>query len=154
MFFLFFFIISGILAYDFISKPCLLQLVNFFFFYNVFYYICLLWFLQINSPKEGWSVSRLWRHSLSFLRIGFWALFFDFVLHYFYFTSLAYHLTVIQSLSQWTLVGIGYCQGQFFMVKYIIMWGVSSCIAQLDQFKPPKGPKCISHIYLYSEMWR
>lgn len=109
---------------------------------------------QINSPKEGWSVSRLWRHSLSFLRIGFWALFFDFVLHYFYFTSLAYHLTVIQSLSQWTLVGIGYCQGQFFMVKYIIMWGVSSCIAQLDQFKPPKGPKCISHIYLYSEMWR
>lgn len=109
---------------------------------------------QVNSPKEGWSLSRIWRHSLGFLRIGFWALFFNFVLHHFYFTSLAFHLTVIQSLSQWTLVGIGYCQGQFFMVRYIIMWGVSSCIAQLDQFKPPRGPKCISHIYLYSEMWR
>ncbi|CAI9734852.1 Hypothetical predicted protein [Octopus vulgaris] len=109
---------------------------------------------QISKPQQIWSKQRLKNHVTDFLRIGGWALCFHIILHYFYYNSLSYNLAIVESLSQWTLVGIGYCQGQFFMVKYLIIWGIASSIAKLDQFEPPKGPKCISYVYLYSEMWR
>ncbi|GAB1597244.1 protein-cysteine N-palmitoyltransferase HHAT-like protein, partial [Argonauta hians] len=109
---------------------------------------------QMSKPCQMWSKKRLKSHVFDFLRIGGWALCFHIILHYFYYDSMSYNLVIVESLSQWTLVGIGYCQGQFFMVKYLIIWGVASSIAKLDQFQPPRGPRCISYVYLYSEMWR
>uniref|UniRef100_A0A2H8TZR4 Protein-cysteine N-palmitoyltransferase Rasp n=2 Tax=Melanaphis sacchari TaxID=742174 RepID=A0A2H8TZR4_9HEMI len=45
--------------------------------------------------------------------------------------------------------------GQFFFIKYTFIYGTVITIARFDEFfEPPKPPKCISRIYLYSDMWR
>lgn len=53
------------------------------------------------------------------------------------------------------LGGFGFGMGQFFFIKYTFIYGTVITIARFDEFfEPPKPPKCISRIYLYSDMWR
>lgn len=53
------------------------------------------------------------------------------------------------------LGGFGFGMGQFFFIKYTFIYGTVITIARFDKFfEPPKPPKCISRIYLYSDMWR
>ena len=40
------------------------------------------------------------------------------------------------------------------MLKYFILWSFSSSLALLDGIVTPAPPACISHIYLYSDMWK
>ncbi|XP_023327881.1 protein-cysteine N-palmitoyltransferase Rasp [Eurytemora carolleeae] len=54
----------------------------------------------------------------------------------------------------WALCGMGYLMGQFFQLKYVVMYGCGSFIAKLDSVDAPPHPKCIARIHLYSEMWR
>ncbi|XP_052058202.1 protein-cysteine N-palmitoyltransferase HHAT-like [Mytilus californianus] len=88
------------------------------------------------------------------LRMIFWAVFNEFILHFFYFNALQHNLSVIEDMDLWTLSGIGYCQGQFFMIKYTVMFGIPSVVARTCGIEPPAGPKCIGHIYTYSDMWK
>merc|ERR1712096_215724 len=44
--------------------------------------------------------------------------------------------------------------GQFFQLKYVVMYGWSSFLANLDNVSAPPHPKCIGRIHLYSDMWR
>ncbi|VDI61392.1 Hypothetical predicted protein [Mytilus galloprovincialis] len=88
------------------------------------------------------------------LRMIFWAFFNEFILHFFYFNALQHNLSVIEDMDLWTLSGIGYCQGQFFMIKYTVMFGIPSVVARTCGIEPPAGPKCIGHIYTYSDMWK
>lgn len=88
------------------------------------------------------------------LRMIFWAFFNEFILHFFYFNALQHNLSVIEDMDLWTLSGIGYCQGQFFMIKYTVMFGIPSVVARACGIEPPPGPKCIGHIYTYSDMWK
>nr|CAD7395208.1 unnamed protein product [Timema cristinae] len=50
--------------------------------------------------------------------------------------------------------GLGYCMGQFFMLKYVVMYGLMGTIAQAENINAPRHPKCIARISLYSDMWR
>lgn len=88
------------------------------------------------------------------LRIVFWTYFIEFILHFFYFNALQHNLSVIEDMDLWTLAGMGYCQGQFFMVKYIVMFGIPAVVARICGMDPPAGPKCVAHIYTYSDMWK
>ena len=54
----------------------------------------------------------------------------------------------------WSAGGLGYCLGQFFMIKYVVMYGLPSRLAALDRVEAPPPPKCIGRIHLYSQMWR
>ncbi|KAL5007983.1 hypothetical protein ScPMuIL_013564 [Solemya velum] len=101
-----------------------------------------------------WTKERVVSHIVFFLRIMAWAFFNEFLLHYLYFGALQQNIPAMESLSLWALMGIGYWQGQFFMNKYHVMFGLPSNIAKIDNFDPPKGPKCIGYIYLYSDMWK
>ena len=47
-----------------------------------------------------------------------------------------------------------YALGQFFHLKYVVMYGISSHIARIDGVEAPGHPACISRIFLYSDMWR
>ena len=71
-----------------------------------------------------------------------------------YFNSLQQSYAALKAVSLFTLAGIGYCQGQFFMVKYLVMFGLPAGVARVDNLDPPQGPKCIAYIHLYSDMWK
>ncbi|XP_011056631.1 PREDICTED: protein-cysteine N-palmitoyltransferase Rasp isoform X3 [Acromyrmex echinatior] len=61
---------------------------------------------------------------------------------------------VLQNLNSWELFGLGYCMGQFFFNKYVVIYGTCSNLCYLDDIKAPSQPKCIARIHLYSDMWK
>lgn len=61
---------------------------------------------------------------------------------------------VISQMNLWALYGQGYCMGQFFHIKYVVLYGISTTIAQFEGIIVPKTPKCIGRIHLYSDMWK
>ena len=44
--------------------------------------------------------------------------------------------------------------GQFFHLKYVVMYGISSHVARTDGVEAPGHPACIGRVHLYSDMWR
>lgn len=60
----------------------------------------------------------------------------------------------MQKLGIWALYGYGYSMGQFFHVKYVIFYGLTTAVAQFDGIPTPALPKCIGRIHLYSDMWK
>jgi len=54
----------------------------------------------------------------------------------------------------WAVAGVGYLQGQLFMVKYFVVFGGFCTLAQCDQIYTPGPPRCISYVYRYSQMWK
>lgn len=63
-------------------------------------------------------------------------------------------LQVVQNLNPWALYGLGYCMGQFFLNKYVVIYGICNTLCNLDNVKAPPPPKCIARIHLYSDMWK
>ena len=61
---------------------------------------------------------------------------------------------IVSQLPLWALCGMGYAMGQFFQLKYVVMYGMSSHLARLDGVEAPGHPACIGRIHLYSDMWR
>lgn len=57
-------------------------------------------------------------------------------------------------MSNWTLYGYGYAMGQYFHMKYVVLYGISTSIAKFDGISAPNTPKCIGRIHLYSNMWK
>ncbi|XP_021353486.1 protein-cysteine N-palmitoyltransferase HHAT-like [Mizuhopecten yessoensis] len=109
---------------------------------------------QICQQRKPWTWTRVTSLCTDLCRILFWAFVNEICLHYFYFNALQHNSTIMQEINLWTMAGIGYCSGQFFMTKYTVMFGLPSIVAKTDDLEPPKGPKCISYIYLYSDMWK
>jgi len=75
-------------------------------------------------------------------------------LFFFYQQLFSYHPNLVERLDLWALSGMGYALGQFFQLKYVVMYGLSSLLARLDDIDAPPHPKCIARISLYSDMWR
>lgn len=65
-----------------------------------------------------------------------------------------FFLQTVQNLNPWALYGLGYCMGQFFLNKYVVIYGISKTLCNLDNVKAPPPPKCIARIHLYSDMWK
>nr|SVE74200.1 EOG090X06SF [Daphnia barbata] len=87
-------------------------------------------------------------------RYLFWWFIHQLALHYFYHSALQYHSGIIRRLDIWSAAGFGYSLGQFFMTKYVVLYGLPSALARLDHVDAPPPPKCIGRIHLYSQMWR
>ncbi|XP_060577833.1 protein-cysteine N-palmitoyltransferase HHAT-like, partial [Ruditapes philippinarum] len=109
---------------------------------------------QMNSPIPENPRPHLKLQTLHLFRICFWAMFNEFLLHFLYFNALQHNTAVLRSVSLFSLAGLGYSHGQFFMVKYLVMFGLPGTIAKFDYLNPPDPPNCISYIYLYSDMWK
>ncbi|XP_049828003.1 protein-cysteine N-palmitoyltransferase Rasp isoform X3 [Schistocerca gregaria] len=92
--------------------------------------------------------------SLKILRFIFWLLVTDFSLHFLYFNALQQQPQIVRNIDWWSLCGLGYCMGQFFMNKYVVVYGLAGSIAEAEHILAPRPPKCIARVHLYSEMWR
>jgi len=88
------------------------------------------------------------------VRYGVWFIVTDISLYFLYQQSLTLHPHIVNNLNLWALCGMGYFMGQFFQLKYVVMYGWSSFLASLDNVSAPPHPKCIGRIHLYSDMWR
>ncbi|XP_057669577.1 protein-cysteine N-palmitoyltransferase Rasp isoform X3 [Diorhabda carinulata] len=64
------------------------------------------------------------------------------------------HLQMIKQFNSWSLYGYGYAMGQFFHLKYVVLYGMSTSFASFEDIKVPCLPRCIGRIHLYSEMWK
>lgn len=44
--------------------------------------------------------------------------------------------------------------GQFFLIKYVVVYGLSHTFCKIDHVKAPSQPKCVARVHLYSDMWK
>nr|CAH0098428.1 unnamed protein product [Daphnia galeata] len=107
-----------------------------------------------NPTNQGCNLSHLTRCIARIARYVFWWFFHQFALHYFYHSALQYHIGIVRQLDIWSAAGLGYTLGQFFMTKYLVLYGLPSALAKLDHIDSPPPPKCVGRIHLYSQMWR
>lgn len=100
------------------------------------------------------KTNRLTIFIIKILRYGFWLIFIEFVMHFIYVNAIYFEIERIVKFDSWTLYGYGYCMGQYFHMKYVVMYGFSTAIAEFEGAKVPPTPKCIGRIHLYSDMWK
>ncbi|XP_067681277.1 protein-cysteine N-palmitoyltransferase HHAT-like [Haliotis asinina] len=110
--------------------------------------------VQISSPPSCWNTNRILQTLGNFMRVFFWSAFIELSHHFLYHAALLRSPAVMEQVSLWCLLGIGYIEGQYFMVNYLVLYGLPAQVAKLDDIDAPKEPKCISYIYRYSDMWK
>ncbi|XP_022913835.2 protein-cysteine N-palmitoyltransferase Rasp [Onthophagus taurus] len=88
------------------------------------------------------------------IRFIFWWIFTDISLHYIYVNFFPFFPELVKTFDSVTLYGFGYSMGQFFHLKYVVLYGLSTTFAQFDGIPTPNIPKCIGRIHLYSDMWK
>ncbi|XP_076077671.1 protein-cysteine N-palmitoyltransferase HHAT-like isoform X1 [Mytilus galloprovincialis] len=110
---------------------------------------------QMNeSEKKTLKASELKSIAFQATRVIFWTFFIEFILHFLYVNAFQNNVSTLENIDQWTLWGIGYCQGHFFMIKYWVLFGLPSVVARICGIVPPEGPNYVGHIYKYSDMWK
>ncbi|KAF8374739.1 hhat-2 [Pristionchus pacificus] len=88
-------------------------------------------------------------------RLFFWAIVFESLIHLIPVNALfASPFTIINGLNGYEMSSIAYVVGQYFHVKYVVIFGVPSLFARIDGMTPPPPPICISRVSRYSRMWR
>ncbi|XP_056632991.1 protein-cysteine N-palmitoyltransferase Rasp isoform X1 [Diorhabda sublineata] len=83
-----------------------------------------------------------------------WYIFCHICLHFVYVSATGFHPQMIKRFNSWSLYGYGYAMGQFFHLKYVVLYGMSTSFASFEDIKVPCLPRCIGRIHLYSEMWK
>jgi len=108
---------------------------------------------RLNLERE--NLTLLAKFALNMGRMLFWLVFTEVICHRMYFGVMLKDIRFLrESTDLWELAGIGFASGQFFYLKYLQMYGIHSLIAHLDGMTPAGQPKCISRVYLYSDMFR
>ncbi|XP_060756844.1 hedgehog acyltransferase like, b isoform X3 [Neoarius graeffei] len=73
------------------------------------------------------------------------------IFHFMYILTLPSDMKLLKHLSDWTIVGLAYMNLVYEWVKAAVMFGVINAVSQLDHLDPPKPPKCITMLYVFSE---
>ncbi|XP_054654434.1 protein-cysteine N-palmitoyltransferase HHAT isoform X1 [Dunckerocampus dactyliophorus] len=87
-------------------------------------------------------------------RILMWWCIAEYMIHVMYMHSIQSNETYLEILPPWALGGLALALVQFFFVKYLVLFGVPSMLATLDQLVPPHLPLCVSIMYSFTGMWR
>ncbi|XP_015593688.1 protein-cysteine N-palmitoyltransferase HHAT [Cephus cinctus] len=112
-------------------------------------------FMQgVKVPYRQWSVGRLCTIIFNLTRYIFWLFFTEFTMHFMYFNALQFHPEIVEQMNPWAFYGLGYCMGQYFHLKYVVIYGFWGEIARIEDVAAPPPPKCIGRIHLYSDMWK
>ncbi|XP_054258026.1 protein-cysteine N-palmitoyltransferase Rasp-like [Macrosteles quadrilineatus] len=105
-------------------------------------------------PFKRWTKNRVLKFLYNMIRYLFWAAVTEASLYFLYIHALQYHMSVVVRLGAWTLYGLGFLLGQFFCLKYIVVYGLIGTIANFEGYSAPPPPKCVARIHLYTDMWR
>jgi hypothetical protein len=102
----------------------------------------------------SWTKPRFMNLIFGLIRYTFWLFINELWLHLIYSSAISFQPEFVSYVDAPTLYGLGYCLGQFFMVKYTVVYGIPGTWANAEGVPAPHPPKCIGRIHLYSDMWR
>nr|XP_034190018.1 protein-cysteine N-palmitoyltransferase Rasp isoform X1 [Osmia lignaria] len=109
---------------------------------------------SIKETFQFWKLEDFGNFFFRIIKYIFWIEFTNLCLHFLYFNVMQYHPEVVEIVNPWALYGLGYCMGQFFLMKYVVVYGLNHTLCAIDNIKAPSQPKCIARIHLYSDMWK
>ncbi|CAL7943269.1 unnamed protein product [Xylocopa violacea] len=109
---------------------------------------------SVNGTFQSLKLANLRNFVFNLIRYIFWIYFANLCLHFLYFNAIQYHPEGVQDLNPWALYGLGYCMGQFFLIKYVVVYGLNRTLCAIDNVKAPPQPKCVARVHLYSDMWK
>lgn len=87
-------------------------------------------------------------------RIILWWCIAEYMIHTMYMHSIQSNETYLEILPPWALGGLALALVQFFYIKYLVLFGLPSMLATMDQLAPPNLPRCVSIIHTFTGMWR
>lgn len=137
--------------------PTLLDMFYYAFYIPLFFTGPLIVYKDFHMQEklsQPCSRERLRDILLNIVRIMFWTFVNCTILHFFYAHALIENSVVLGKENRWVLTAVGYFVGQFFMMKYIVIFGLPAQLARIDGFEPPTVPACVSYIYCYTDMWK
>eukprot|EP00058_Branchiostoma_floridae_P011123 XP_002596611.1 hypothetical protein BRAFLDRAFT_78493 [Branchiostoma floridae] len=76
-------------------------------------------------------------------RVTAWAVITELACHFLYFCALEQNTALFESLPPVVVAGIGYMQGHFLHVKYVIFYGLTTALAMLDGVETPPLPRYV-----------
>ncbi|XP_060163340.1 protein-cysteine N-palmitoyltransferase HHAT-like protein isoform X2 [Globicephala melas] len=75
----------------------------------------------------------------------------DIFFHFFYILTIPNDLKFASRLPDSALAGLAYSNLVYDWVKAAVLFGVVNTVARLDHLDPPRPPKCITALYVFSE---
>ncbi|GFT51008.1 hypothetical protein NPIL_642641 [Nephila pilipes] len=105
---------------------------------------------QIFKTAQPLPLKELVSRFLHLLRQILFYFLYEFFLHYIYSHAVQFYPDAVKNYDSFALCGLGYALPMMFFLKYYIIYGVSKCIAKLEDIELPPPPKCISCIHLSS----
>ncbi|XP_066295054.1 protein-cysteine N-palmitoyltransferase HHAT-like [Branchiostoma lanceolatum] len=103
-----------------------------------------------NTPVVDRAVRVCWY----ICRVTAWAVITELACYFLYFCALEQNTPLFESLPPLVVAGIGYLQGHFLHVKYVIFYGLTSALAILDGLETPPLPRCVSTCYSFRTTWK
>ncbi|CAK9817043.1 Protein-cysteine N-palmitoyltransferase HHAT [Anthophora plagiata] len=110
--------------------------------------------VSVQGIPQSSKPIKLGNFVFNLVRYIFWIFFANFFLHFLYFNAIRYYPEIVKDLNPWALYGLGYCMGQFFLIKYVVVYGFNHILCAIDNIKAPPQPKCVARVHLYSDMWK
>lgn len=106
------------------------------------------------EPYKEWTMRRIGYFILQFARFLWWMCLTHIALFYFYAHSLHFSPRLIKKMTSWSMAGFVYFLTVFFVLKYVVLYGLPSVLARMEGFDPPRHPKCTLMTYRFSDVWR
>ncbi|XP_030625463.1 hedgehog acyltransferase like, b [Chanos chanos] len=132
-----------------------LELLKYNFYLPFFYFGPIMTFnrfyVEANNPSLSRKEREMWSISVqALLHLGV-VITVDILFHYMYILTIPTDMKLLKHLSDWALAGLAYLNLVYDWVKAAVMFGVINTVSRLDHFDPPKPPKCITMLYVFSE---
>ena len=108
----------------------------------------------LNSPYRPWNVSRIMQTLIQLIRFSIWAIIANFLLYHFYAHAMHWSPQLVVRLNSWAMAGFLYYLIVFFVIKYVVLYGLPGAIAGIEGYNAPPPPRCVLIICRFSELWR
>uniref|UniRef100_A0A8B9H5M8 Hedgehog acyltransferase like n=1 Tax=Astyanax mexicanus TaxID=7994 RepID=A0A8B9H5M8_ASTMX len=133
----------------------ILELLKYNFYLPFFYFGPIMTFdkfyIQANNPDLSRKEREMWNISMqAVLHLGV-IIMVAIIFHFMYILTIPSDPKLLKHLSDWAVGGLAYLNLVYDWVKAAVMFGVINTISQLDHLDPPKPPKCITMLYVFSE---
>ncbi|XP_010765452.1 hedgehog acyltransferase like, b [Notothenia coriiceps] len=133
----------------------ILELLKYNFYLPFFYFGPIMTFdkfyVQANKSdlsRKEWGLWNISLHGLTHLGV---VIMVDLLFHFMYILTIPNDLKLLKHSSDWALVGLAYFNLVYDWVKAAVMFGIINTVSRLDHLDPPRPPKCITMLYMFSE---
>ena len=108
----------------------------------------------LNAVYQPWTLNRAIATLLQLFRFGVWLTVANMLLHFFYGHALHWSPQIVVRLDSWALAGFIYFLIIFFIIKYVVLYGIPGQLAIIEGYSPPPPPKCVLILCRFSHVWR